>query len=452
MGKYTIFLLALIVQWNAFAEPIDGILRRSQIPTKHFGIWMEGEKTAWTHNADVLMTPASLSKIPTAAAVLGVLGLGHYFETRVWSSEPISGAEFKGDLYLQGGGDPSLVSENYWAIVNELKRSGIKSLKGQLYVDSSLFDEEYFSDSRQSVRVDRAYDAPVAAMSFNWNSVNIFVRPGKKGEAAVVFADPQNDYIELKNQVRTGAKTDLRVERRSKKQHDEVIVSGTIALGSVEQAIYKSISHPDYWAGENFKTFLNQQGIEYTGSIEKKVPPPSAQLLVTFKSKPLRDIVTDMAKFSNNYVAEMLTKALSSQKPATLKKGVERIRGWLIDNGWKQKNFVFENPSGFSHDNKFRAQDLGQLLVDLRSKHAIFPEFMVSLPIAGVDGTLKKRLKDKATEVRAKTGYLDGIIGLAGYYQKNGEQKAFVFMYNGPTKYDSQVRDVFDNILRHGSF
>ncbi len=452
MAKHLLILSVLLFQMNVLAEPIDGILRRSQIPTKHFGIWMEGEKSVWTHNADMPMTPASLSKIPTAAAVLAELGLGHVFETRVWSSEPITGPEFKGDLYLQGGGDPSLVSENYWAIINELKRTGIKKLNGQLYVDSSLFDEEYFSDSRQSVRVDRAYDAPVAAMSFNWNSVNVFVRPTKRGEAASVFADPQNDYIELKNQVKTGAKTELRVERRAQKKHDVVTVSGTIALGAVEQVVYKSISHPNYWAGENFKTFLNQQGIEYTGSVEKKSVPTSAQLLVTFKSKPLRDIVTDMSKFSNNYVAEMLTKALSTDKPATLKKGVSRIRQWLVAKGWKEKNFVFENPSGFSHDNKFRAQDLGQLLVDLRSQHAVFPEFMVSLPISGVDGTLKKRLKDKATEVRAKTGYLDGIIGLAGYYQKNGEQKAFVFMYNGPTKYDSQVRDVFDNILRHGSF
>jgi D-alanyl-D-alanine carboxypeptidase/D-alanyl-D-alanine-endopeptidase (penicillin-binding protein 4) len=229
-------------------------------------------------------------------------------------------------------------------------------------------------------------------------------------------------------------------------------VTGTIAADATEQVVYKSITHPDYWAGENFKAFLNQQGIEYKGSVETKAVPPGAKLLVTFKSKPLRDIVTDMAKFSNNYVAEMLTKAMSPQKPARLKSGMERIRQWLVKKGWNPKNFVFENPSGFSHDNKIRAQDLGQLLVDLRNDFKISPEFVVSLPVAGIDGTLKKRLKDKAAEVRAKTGYLDGIIGLAGYYQKNGKQHAFVFMYNGPTKYDSQVRDVYDEILRTGTF
>lgn len=452
MKNILLFIFVYCLHFSLSAEPIDGILRRSQIPQKHFAIWMEGEKNLWTLNADKPMTPASLSKIPTAAAVLSELGLGFQFETKIWSSAPIEGPVFKGDLYLQGGGDPALVSENFWAMINELKRSGLKSLQGQLYVDSHLFDEERFSESRQSVRVDRAYDAPVSALSFNWNSVNIFVRPTKKNEPAAVFADPQNDYIELKNQVVTGAKTDLRVERKSQKKHDQIIVSGTIAYGATEQVVYKSITHPEFWAGENFKAFLNQQGIEYKGTVASKATPPGAHLVLSYKSKPLRDIVTDMSKFSNNYVAEMLTKALSEQKPATLKQGIARIRGWLIQKGWKEKNFVFENPSGFSHDNKFRAQDLGQLLVDLRSDFAVYPELTVSLPIAGIDGTLKKRLKDKAGEVRAKTGYLDGIIGLAGYYQKNGNPRAFVFMYNGPAKYDSQVRDVFDDILRHGSF
>lgn len=450
-------MIILLVLWMAFynqaqADSISSILERSRIPTKHFGLWIEGDKSSFGHNAQQSMTPASLSKIPTAGAVLSELGLGHQFETKIWSVGEVQGSVLKGDLYLQGGGDPALVSENFWAMVNELKRTGIQSIEGQLYVDGSLFDEERFSDSRQSVRVDRAYDAPVAALSFNWNSVNVFVRPGKAGVPAAVFADPKNDYIELINRVTTANKTDLRVERKSKTKHDQLIVSGTIAVGALEQVVYKSITHPDYWAGENFKVFLNQQGIAYKGTVQIKTVPSSAQLLVTYKSKPLRDLVTDMAKFSNNYVAEMLTKALSTKKPAELRSGVERIRQWLVKKNWNAKNFVFENPSGFSHDNKFRAEDLGKLLVELRSDFSLSPEFMVSLPVAGIDGTLKKRLKDMPASVRAKTGYLDGIIGLAGYYQKNGEQRAFVFMYNGPSKFDSQVRDVFDEILRKGTF
>ncbi|MBY0385792.1 D-alanyl-D-alanine carboxypeptidase, partial [bacterium] len=114
MKNTLLFIFVFNVCLPLFAEPIDGILRRSQIPQKHFAIWMEGEKNLWTLNADKPMTPASLSKIPTAAAVLSELGLGFQFETKLWSSIPIDGPVFKGDLYLQGGGDPALVSENFW--------------------------------------------------------------------------------------------------------------------------------------------------------------------------------------------------------------------------------------------------------------------------------------------------------------------------------------------------
>lgn len=440
------FLLCLTV--SVQAAEIESVLKRSRIPLQHFGIWIEAQPEPLTYNASKAMIPASLSKIPTEAAVLAELGLGYQFETKIWTTGKIIDGVLQGDIYLQGGGDPALVSENYWMMINELKRTGLRSIQGKLYVDNSLFDEEHFSDSRQSVRVDRAYDAPVSALSFNWNSVNVFVRPTLKGQPAAVFADPKNDYIELQNKVVTGSKTDLRVERRSQKKSDVIVVAGTIASDASEQVVYKSITHPEYWAGENFKAFLNQQSVDYKGGVEVRRVPPEAQLVVTFKSKSLREIVTDMAKFSNNYVAEMLTKALSTQKPATLKSGVKRIQQWLEKKGWKSQNYVFTNPSGFSHDNKFRAEDLGSLLVELRKDFTTFPEMWVSLPVAGIDGTLKKRLKDKPALVRGKTGYLDGIIGLAGYFSNKGEPRAFVFMYNGPTSYDSQVRDVYDELVR----
>lgn len=449
MKFFLLFVIQIVFVVPAWTQTPEQLIKKSGIPLQHFSIWIEGDEDnkPYALQADEMKIPASLSKIPTAATVLSELGLGFQFETKVWSSKPIDNESFDGDLYLQGGGDPSLVSENFWLMVNELKRSGLKSLRGQLYVDSSLFDEEHFSESRQSVRVDRAYDAPVSALSFNWNSVNVYVRPSRSGGKAAVFADPANDYIELKNEVVTTGSTQLQVERRSQKNHDVLVVRGTIAKNAVEQVVYKSITHPDLWAGENFKSFLNQQGIEYKGTILNKKVPASATLVVVQKSKPLREIVADMDKFSNNYVAEMLTKSLSEQKPASLRSGVARIEKWLIKKGWDSKKFIFKNPSGFSHDNRFRARDLGELLVSLRNDFVVGPEFLVSLPIAGIDGTLKKRFKKRPADVRAKTGYLDGIIGLAGYYQKNGASKAFVMMYNGPTKYDSQVRDLFDDMV-----
>jgi len=446
-----ILLIASVLAFSGsvMGASIDQIIKKSRIPEQHFGVWIAGSDKKFSLNDDKLFTPASLSKIPTAAAALSELGLNFQYETKVWHTGNIDGDELKGDLYLQGGGDPSVVSETYWVIVNELKRSGIRKVSGQLYVDDTLFDQARFSESRQSVRVDRAYDAPIGALSFNWNSVNVFVRPGAaSGEAARVFADPENEFVTLKNSCKTGKKTDIRVERKTQGDRDVIEVHGTIAVGAMEQVIYKSISAPEYWAGYNFKAFLNQQGVVYGGSVLKKAVPGNAKSLVVYKSKPLKDMVSDMAKFSNNYVAEMLTMALSTKKPATLQSGVQHIQDWMRKNGIKSGDFIFENPSGFSSDNKMKAKDLGMILEKVSRDFSVYPEFAMSLPVAGIDGTLKKRLKDMSGRVRAKTGYLNGTIGLAGYMEKRGQIYAFVFMYNGPSKHDGQVRDLFDNFLR----
>jgi D-alanyl-D-alanine carboxypeptidase/D-alanyl-D-alanine-endopeptidase (penicillin-binding protein 4) len=430
-------------------DAVDQVIKASHIPRDHFGLWIQGPEKKYALNDDKMMVPASLSKIPTAVAALSELGVEFQYETKIYYTGAIDGDTLKGDIYLEGGGDPSVVSETYWLMINELKRSGIRKILGQLYVDDSKYDQVRFSESRQSRRVDRAYDAPVGALSFNWNSVNVFIRPGAKdGDTAQVFADPENEYITLKNFCKTGGSTNITVERKTVGTKDIIEVHGKIGRGEKEQVFYKSVSYPEYWAGYNFKAFLNNQGISYLGTVEKKAVPPTATILVTYKSKPFQEIVADMAKFSNNYVAEMLTKALAQDRPASLANGVERIQKWLQKMGWKSGQFIFENPSGFSNDNKFRPRDLGELLAKVHRDFSLSPEFTVALPISGIDGTLKKRLKDMRGQVRAKTGYLNGIIGLAGYVEKKGEIYTFVFIYNGPEKHDAKVRDVFDQILR----
>lgn len=446
--KKLVLLLMMVTAVGAQASNLDAVIKKHKIPSEYLGLWVQGPDKKFGLNEDKLFTPASLSKIPTAAAVLAELGLNYQFETRVWTTGSIVGDTLNGDVYLQGGGDPAVVSESYWVLVNEFKRSGIRKIKGQLYVDDTFYDQSRFSESRQSRRVDRAYDAPIGALSFNWNSVNVFVRPGERGEAAKVFADPENEYITLKNLCKTGSKTDISVSRVTQKNGDVIEVRGTIAAGAAEQVVYKSISSPEFWAGYNFKAFLNQQGVSYAGDVQQKTVPAAAQLVAVFKSKPLRDMVTDMAKFSNNYVAEMLTMALSTKRPATLESGVTAIKSWMLKNGVKQGDFIFENPSGFSNDNKMKPKALGQILEAMRQDLRVAPEFMVSLPASGIDGTMKRRLKDLPAQVRAKTGYLTGAIGLAGYAEKNGRLYSFVFIYNGPEKFDAKSRDLFDDLLR----
>ncbi|MEZ0392865.1 MAG: D-alanyl-D-alanine carboxypeptidase/D-alanyl-D-alanine-endopeptidase [Pseudobdellovibrionaceae bacterium] len=453
--------LALDGAWISKEEKnLEQILKKSGIPDSQLGIYIaggEGEpKVILAKNPDKKMIPASITKLVTAATSISQFPPGTKFKTSLWSSAAIEDGVLKGDLILKGGGDPSFVSETMWFLVNAFIRSGVKTIEGNILVDDTYFDQLRFDPSRQKERVDRAYDAPTGAMSFNWNSVNVFVRPGKKaGDPALVFADPENQYIQLKSKVTTLAadgKTNVMVDRDedSKGAGDVIVVSGKIALNSKEVVVYKNITQPDLWAGSNLKSFLQQRGVEVKGSIKSGKTPESAKLMAEAESKTIEGILADMNKFSNNYVAEMLTKnlAAATSPPGTIEKGMKVLNRYLLEIGVPGTHFELFNPSGLTRQNKMTATAIWKVLNDMKFQFRYQPEFVASLPIGGVDGTLKNRMKDGPGQrwVRAKTGLLDGVVALAGYAgRSDGTVLPFVFMYNGNAD-GAQVRSLFDRL------
>lgn len=416
----------------------------------------EGLKTIIDVNSKTPMIPASISKIATASAVLANFPPGFKFKTQLLGGGEIKNGILKGNLYLKGGGDPSFVSENMWFLVNAFLRNQIKKIEGDIIVDDSLFDKVRYDVSRQKERVDHAYDAPVGAMSFNWNSVNIFVRPGQVGHEAKVFIDPENDYVRLVNKAKTtsGGDNKLIADRQedSKFDGDVIHVSGSIGHNYKELPIYRNVTQPDLWAGYNLRSFLAQRGVQVTGSIRNGVTPEKAEVLGECDSKAIEQILADMNKFSNNYVAEMLTKnlgALRKQKGASLADGVVLINEHLKSLALPEDQYHIESPSGLTRQNKMSSFAMWKILQHLRNDFRVQPEFLTSLPIAGIDGTLKKRMKDSPAErwVRAKTGYINDVVSLAGYAGlEDGRVVTFTFVYNGSTD-ETKVRQFFDKLL-----
>lgn len=421
------------------------ILKKYKIDSSEISLEVRSEdEIIESVNPKQLKTPASVTKLLTTYAVLQKLPLGFKFKTQLFYDGH--------NLYLKGGGDPTFVSEKMWYLVNEFTRSEVKSVK-DIIVDDTLFDQVRFDESRESKRVDRAYDSPIGAMSFNWNAVNIFVKPNEVGKKAHVFVDPESDAFALVNQTLTvsgAAKKDLVVSISNADR--KIIVSGEVSKNADEKAIFKGISEPDIWSGIQLKAFLKQRGIDATGAIKRGQVPSLAKVVATSESKSLPEVLADMNKFSNNFVAEMLTKNLAAQEVlqnATLKKGVEVIRSELKKLGLTAKDFEIDNPSGFTRENLLSAYALNEVLSALKNNFTTFPAVVESLPIAGIDGTLKKRMKGSVAEgwVRAKTGYLDGVVSLAGYAgKKNGEVYTFSFLYNGQRD-EHLVREAFDQIV-----
>lgn len=392
--------------------------------------------------------PASVTKIVTATTVLQRLGASHKFQTSLWSAAKNENGTLKGDLILKGGGDSGFVSETMWFLVNELVRTGIKRIEGNVIVDDSDFDQVREDKSRDPERVDRAYDAPVGAMSFNWNSINVFIRPTEVGKPPQVSLDPLPDYYAVVNKAKTVAKggADLDVSRTG----NTVFVSGSIGVDANEFVAYKNIDDPVDWSGRNLVYFLGQRGIAVSGKVKAGKRPDGAKLLAKADSKPISQHVADMMKFSNNYVAEMLTKNLAAQNgtvPANLDAGMKLIRETITSLGVEDKNFNLLNPSGLSRQNRIKPADLARVLVRAQHQFPIFAEMLASFPLAGMDGTLKNRMKDTAAKgwVRAKTGNLSGVVSLAGYAgRKDGSVRAFAFIFNGKPDQGDSARRLFD--------
>ncbi|MGE3760079.1 MAG: D-alanyl-D-alanine carboxypeptidase/D-alanyl-D-alanine-endopeptidase [Pseudobdellovibrionaceae bacterium] len=431
------------------------VIKAYSVPRDHLGLAViDLSKTPhpleFGLNEKEQMTPASITKIATAAAVLQKLGASFKFQTTLWTSGSVRDGVLKGDLVLKGGGDPGFVSETMWFLVNEFVRTGIKKVDGNIMVDDTDFDSVRADPSRDPERVDRAYDAPVGAMSFNWNSINIFVRPTQVGEAPAVFLDPIGNGFSVMNKAKTVNKAGTSIE--ISRDGNKIRVSGTIGVGQDEKVTYKNIDDPAEWAGQNLVFFLDQRGITVTGKLKTGKKPEGAKLLAKADSKPVSSSVTDMMKFSNNFVAEMLTKNLAAQAgvvPATIEGGMKIIRANLVSMGIEDKNFNLINPSGLSRKNKMRALDLAQVLTKSFENFPTSAEFLTALPLAGIDGTLKSRMKNPQSTgwVRAKTGLLNGVVGLAGYAgRKDGSVRAFAFIFNGKAEQGDLVRRLFDQL------
>lgn len=449
-----LFSMALAAK-NPMNPQFDQILKKNKLKVEQFSYFAGPEvDQIWADRSGTLSRiPASVTKLATAAAFLHHYHPGTKFKTQLWGPAPTDG-KLKGDLILKGGGDPSFVSETLWVLVNNFLRTGVKEIEGNIIVDDSLFDQQRFDPSRQKERVDRAYDAPTGAMSFNWNSVNIVYRPGAQvGEPGKVYLDPENNYLKLAGKISTvsGDKVSVQADRDENGEGDLVTVSGQIGQNVSEHIIFKNITKPDLWAGSNLVSFLQQRGILVKGVVKSGTLSARSQLLAEVESKPIELMVADMNKFSNNYVAEMLAKHLGliKSQPGTIANGMEVVREFLLKKvKLKNSDFVLTNPSGLTRDNQMTARGLWLLLHFMRDQFEMMPEFASSLPIAGVDGTLKKRMKGSSGErwIRAKTGLLNGVVSLAGYAgHKDGNVIPFVMMFNGNAD-ESAVRRAMDQM------
>ena len=410
-------------------------------------------------NADKKLTIASLSKVITSYSVLKNFPPKYQFITKIKTDGKIEKNTLHGNLYLIGGGDPSFGSEGMRSLVESLKKKGIKKITGDIIVDDSYFDNVRYDESRGKLRADFIYDAPVGAMSYNWNTIRISVRPSKVGEAAKIDIYPPNDYVKTSGFVRTvkGNVNGIRAERRLTKNGENILfIKGTLGRNYGTLFFEKNVTHPDLWSGRGLKFTLKKEGITQTGIIKNNLAPKDATILAEYSGKDILGLLSDLNKDSNNHVAEMLTKAIAvkNKKEGSVAEGVKIINNETKQLRLRSQDYSFISPSGLSPYNQISSANILKILEGIAVDKKHQDVFMKSLPEAGVDGTLKKRkiASVDAEWVKAKTGYITGAVSLGGYAKKkDGTLMAFSFIYNGPEKgtkitqfYDQLIAEILD--------
>ncbi|MDO8520141.1 MAG: D-alanyl-D-alanine carboxypeptidase/D-alanyl-D-alanine-endopeptidase [Deltaproteobacteria bacterium] len=384
----------------------------------------------FAYKESVPLNPASNIKIITTAAALHYLGSNYTFKTRFYSE----GAPVQGkitNLYVVGGGDPNLVEERLWRTAKDLSLRGIREITGDIVIDQSLFApmiREGMGD------LNRSYNAPITPLAVNYNSFAVVAQNTPTGIA--LSTDPPCDYFRIGGRVGTGGKGGLSVSRRFDGTQEVVTVSGSVK-GPYSVLVYRNVSRPSLYAGSTLKLYLQQNGVHLAGTV-REGPNLGTHLILEDPSKTLGLVIQDLNKFSNNFTAEMLLLSIGAAvlgAPATPEKGVTVLDQYLSGLGISLADYHLENGSGLSRNTRVAARVLTSVLSDTYRRFSVMPEFVSSLAIAGVDGTVRKRLKNPEIvgQTRVKTGTLNDASSLSGFIPtKSGKVLAFAIVAHGP--------------------
>ncbi|MCA9537328.1 MAG: D-alanyl-D-alanine carboxypeptidase/D-alanyl-D-alanine-endopeptidase [Myxococcales bacterium] len=405
----------------ALVAEVTPLLQREALKGARISILVErdaGGPPVLSVNPDLRLHPASNTKLATTAAALSILGPSFQWSTDLAAEGYADGVADK--LYLVGRGDPRFVSESLWKLVDDAQVAGLTRVKGDLIVDDTYFTADRMAPGFDEKDQDDAYRAATGAMSLNFNSVVIEVRPGAKVGAPVrVRLRPDSGYVELVNTATTSAKGRQRVtiRARAKGQRTQVTVSGKLPQKHAGLTVRRRIDNPPLFAGMAARHYLERAGIKVDGEVTVGRAPEKRKRLARVISPTLGEAIGDINKLSNNFMAEHLVRTLGAEKGTAgdWKAGAAVVRRFLEDEVGL-RGFHYINGSGLFGDTAFSARDMVTILRHMAQRRPALPEYAASLAIGGADGTLRRRTRGlRVGAVRAKTGTLDGVICLSGY-------------------------------------
>ena len=442
------FILALLVSFYllpaAYAAPLPPTvmkaLQQAHIPLNSVGVEVR-EVNARTPRISVnvrqAMNPASTMKLLTVYAGLDMLGPAYTWKTEAYLDGRLEQGVLQGDLILKGYGDPKLTVEQFWLWLHELRSRGLREIRGNLVLDRSTFEASPHDPATFDSDPMRPYNMGPDALLLNFNAMRLRFIPD--GEQIKVISEPELAGITLDNRITVAAVqgdcNNWDDTIATKLKGNVLLLKGAFPAQCGEREQYITLLSPPDYLYALFRALWQEMGGTLSGALVEGSVPGGATLYATHTSAPLGEIIRDINKFSNNVMARQLFLSLGANTgPASTSRSEQAIRNWLEQRKMHFPELVLENGAGLSRRERISPNSMAMLLQNAQ-RSPLSAEFEASLPIIGVDGTLKKRLNGSAAASHAhlKTGSLEGVKAIAGYVQSHsGKQWIMVFLINHP--------------------
>jgi len=424
---------------------VEAALARARLPREALSVLVADAQAGrqaprLAHRAQVATNPASVMKLVTTYAALDLLGPAYTWSTPVYVDGTVQGGSLKGNVYIQGQGDPKLVMERLWLLLRRLQGQGIQVIVGDIVLDRTAFDVPDHDAARFDGEPLRPYNAAPDALLLNYNAVAMAFVPDAAAGLARIQYDPPLAGVQRQATVPLAAPgAELTDPARAAFQ-------GAYPARCGERVWAAAFPDPKGFAARAVEGMWRELGGKLTGSVRDGKVPAGLTPVFVAASPALAEVVRDVNKYSNNVMAQQLflTLALRRNGVATFDGARDTLRQWWQGRIGDAEPPMPDNGAGLSREARISAQSLARML-QVAWQSPVMPELVSSLPIAGVDGTLR-RSQSRAGAAHLKTGSLRDVMAVAGYvHAASGRRYVLVAIVNHPQA--GAARPVLDALV-----